>query len=76
MFEEYQLAPKEEDEMEDFRDYDDEHSELGSKLDEYSDEEAGRVELLQEVGVAVPHGSDDRNWTCCELVAKVVRVRR
>ena len=39
MFNHYQLTPKDEDEMEDFRDYDDENAEPGSKLDEYSDTE-------------------------------------
>ena len=38
MLEQYQLAPKDEDEMEDFRDFDDEHSDLGSKLDEFADD--------------------------------------
>ena len=45
MLEQYQLAPKEEDEMEDFRDFDDEHSDLGSKLDEFADEEEDEEEL-------------------------------
>jgi hypothetical protein len=45
MLEQYQLAPKDEDEMEDFRDFDDEHSDLGSKLDEFADEEEDEEEL-------------------------------
>ena len=45
MLEQYQLAPKEEDEMEDFRDFDDEHSDLGSKLDEFADEEEDEEEI-------------------------------
>jgi len=39
MFDRYQLTPRDEDEMEDFRDYDDENTEVGSKLDDYSEME-------------------------------------
>ena len=40
MFDGWKLAPKHEDEMEDFHDYEDEeHSELDSKLDDYEDED-------------------------------------
>ena len=37
MFDRYQLTPRDEDEMEDFHDFDDEHADVGSKLDEYND---------------------------------------
>ena len=39
MFDRYQLTPRDEDEMEDFRDYDDENTEVGSKLDDYGEME-------------------------------------
>ena len=40
MVDSVKFAPKDEDEMEDFHDYDDEEqTELGSKLDDYSDAE-------------------------------------
>ena len=39
MFDDLKLAPKDEDEMEDFRDYDDESDDVDSKLDDYEDDE-------------------------------------
>ncbi len=39
MFDDLKLAPKDEDEMEDFRDYDDESDDVESKLDDYEDDE-------------------------------------
>ncbi len=36
MFDGYYFTPRDEDEMDDFRDYDDENAEVGAKLDEYS----------------------------------------
>jgi len=35
----YELTPRDEDEMEDFRDFDDENAEVGSKLDDYNETE-------------------------------------
>ncbi len=39
MFDDLKFAPKDEDEMEDFRDYDDESDDVDSKLDDYEDDE-------------------------------------
>ena len=39
MFGFYELTPRDEDEMEDFRDFDDENAEVGSKLDDYNEME-------------------------------------
>ena len=39
MFDDLKLSPKDEDEMEDFRDYGDESDDLESRLDEYEDED-------------------------------------
>ncbi len=39
MFDDLKFAPKDEDEMEDFRDYGDESDDLDSKLDDYEDDE-------------------------------------
>src|SRR5947209_3692705 len=39
MFDDPKLAMKDEDEMEDFRDYDDEADDLDSKLDDYEEDE-------------------------------------
>ena len=49
------------------------------RIDQQPDQEPRRVELLQEVDVAPPIAfGHDRiiGWTCCELVGKVLRVRR
>ena len=42
MFDDVKLAPKDEDEMEDFRDYDE--TEIDSKLDDYEDDEEDEEE--------------------------------
>src|ERR1700733_2751286 len=55
MFDDLKLAPKDEDEMEDFRDYDDESDDVESKLDNYEDDEADDDEEdLLIIPVAAP----------------------
>ncbi len=39
MFDDLKLSPKDEDEMEDFRDYGDESDDLESKLDDYEEDD-------------------------------------
>ena len=74
MLDDLKLAPKDEDEMEDFRDYDDEGDDMDSKLDDFDDDDDDDDED-ETVVVARYHAGSGHIEVITETVVTEARCR-